>query len=302
MLAAFQSADQITRAKEIHVSNEQREGNEVFSAGAAKAAGFQVRDVMRDDFGYEVPVDSVPLPSKGLIYPSDSPLHGRETVDVKAMTAKEEDILTSRALIKKGTVITELIRSCLIDKRIDVDSMVAGDRNAIMVALRVTGYGSQYKAEVTCPECNESCKHEFSLLELPIKNLEEAPVNPGENLFEFVLPVTKKKVRYKLLNGRDEQEMMTIAERQKKQGMRADSLVTTRLLHTVVAVEGVADRSKVQHFVKNMPARDSLALRKHIDSIEPGIEMKAWLDCPNCSENSEVRLPMGASFFWPDAE
>jgi ribosomal protein L37AE/L43A len=284
------------------VANEQREGNEVFSAGAAKAAGFQVRDVMRDDFGYEVPVDSVPLPSKGLVYPQENPLHGCETVDVKAMTAKEEDILTSRALIKKGTVITELIRSCLIDKRIDVDSMLAGDRNAIMVALRVTGYGSQYKAEVTCPECGENCKHDFSLLELPIKSLEESPVSPGENLFEFALPVTGKRVRFRLLNGRDEQEMMIIAERQKKQGMRSDTLVTTRLLHTVVTVDGVTDRAKVQHFVRNMPARDSLALRKHIDAIEPGIEMKAWMDCPNCGENSEVRLPMGASFFWPDAE
>jgi hypothetical protein len=284
------------------VSKEQREGNEVFNANTAKASGFQVRDVMRDDFGFEIPVDSVPLPSKGLIYPTDSPLHMCETVDVKAMTAKEEDILTSRALIKKGTVINELIKSCLVDKRIDVNSMTAGDRNAIMIALRVTGYGSQYTVDVTCPACSESCKHDFSLLELPIKYLEEEPLASGENLFEFELPVTKKKVKYKFLTGSDETEMMVIAERQKKQGMRSDSLVTSRLMYTIKAVDNITDKNKIQHFIRNMPARDSLTLRKHIDAQEPGIEMKAWFECPACNESSEVRLPMGASFFWPDTE
>jgi hypothetical protein len=218
------------------------------------------------------------------------------------MTAREEDILTSRALIKKGTVITELIRSCLTDKRIDVDSMLVGDRNAVMVALRVTGYGAGYTAEVTCPECDENSKQEFSLLELPIKRLDSHPVNAGENLFEFHLPVTKKKAHFKLLTGRDEQEIATIVERMKKQGQKTDSLVTTRLLHSVVSIDGITDRNKVQAFVRNMPAGDSLALRKHMDRIEPGIEMKAWMECQHCSESSEVRLPMGASFFWPDAE
>jgi hypothetical protein len=107
--------------------------------GGAVPAGIQTKDVMRDDFGFEVPIESVPLPSNGVVYPADSPLHDRETVDIRSMTAREEDILTSRALIKKGTVITELIRSCLTDKRIQVQDMLAGDRNAIMVALRITG-------------------------------------------------------------------------------------------------------------------------------------------------------------------
>jgi hypothetical protein len=284
------------------MSTEQREGNEVFSAQAARAQGFQVRDVMRDDFGYEIPVDAVPLPSSGLVYPKDNPLHGQETVDIRAMTAREEDILTSRALIKKGTVITELIRSCLVDKRVDVDSMLVGDRNAVMVALRVTGYGAGYNAEVTCPECSESSKQEFSLLELPIKRLETEPVNPGENIFDFDLPITRKKVRFRLLTGRDELEIATISDRLKKQGQKTDSLVTTRLLHTVLAVDGITDKVKVQSFVRNMPAGDSLALRKYMDKVEPGIEMKAWMECPSCGESSEVRLPMGASFFWPDAE
>jgi len=257
---------------------------------------------MADDFGYEVPVETVPLPSNGIVYPLDSPLHGLETVDIKAMTAREEDILTSRALIKKGTVISELIKSCLVDKNIDVNKMLVGDRNAIMTALRVTGYGSLYNVEVDCPDCGERSKQDFQLTELPIKRLEISPVAEGANLFEFNLPVTKKKVHFRFLIGEDETDIAVAQERRKKLGSQTDNLVTTRLQHQIVAVDGVKDRSKINVFIRGMPARDSLALRKHVDKHEPGIDMKQWMDCPSCMESSEVRLPMGASFFWPDAD
>jgi len=284
------------------VSKETREGNEVFTANQATQAGFQTRNVMADDFGYEVPVETVPLPSNGIVYPLDSPLHGLETVDIKAMTAREEDILTSRALIKKGTVISELIKSCLVDKNIDVNKMLVGDRNAIMTALRVTGYGSLYNVEVDCPDCGERSKQDFQLTELPIKRLEISPVAEGANLFEFNLPVTKKKVHFRFLIGEDETDIAVAQERRKKLGSQTDNLVTTRLQHQIVAVDGVKDRSKINVFIRGMPARDSLALRKHVDKHEPGIDMKQWMDCPSCMESSEVRLPMGASFFWPDAD
>ena len=257
---------------------------------------------MSEDFGYEVPVESVPLPSNGIIYPVESTLHNAETVDIRAMTAREEDILTSRALIKKGTVITELIKSCLVDKTIDVDEMVTGDRNAIMTALRITGYGSQYTVEVDCPECGESSKQDFQLTELPIKRLESSPVAVGAHLFEFTLPLTKKTVHYKYMTGKDEANISVLQERRKKQKLQSDNLVTTRLEHQIVAIDGIKDRLKISQFIRSMPARDSLALRKKIDNTEPGIDMTAWMDCPHCFETSEVRLPMGASFFWPDSE
>jgi hypothetical protein len=257
---------------------------------------------MRDDFGFETPVDLVPLPSQGKIYPPETGFHEKETIEVRAMTAKEEDILTSRALIKKGTVITELIKSCLVDKSLDVDVLTSGDRNAIMTALRVTGYGADYNVDVSCPACSANQKQEFSLAELPIRRLEISPVAPGSNLFSFNLPMSKKTVHFKFLTGKDENEMNLIQERQKKQGARSDSLVTTRLLHSIISVEGITDRNKIGTFIRNMPARDSLALRKHMDKHEPGIDMKAWMTCIECDEHSEVNLPLGASFFWPDTE
>ena len=282
-------------------TNERKARNEIFG-GQGNTPMMPTSNVMKDDFGFEIPVESVPLPSKGVVYDTESPLYGCETVEIRAMTAREEDILTSKALIKKGTVITHLLESCLIDKRIKTSEMLAGDRNALMTALRITGYGSDYVVEVDCPTCSERSKQTFQLTDLPIKRLEDPPVADGANLFEFKLPMTKHTVRYKFLTGKDEEDIMIMQERKKKTGMQGDNLVTTRLQYCMVSVNGVSDRGKLGAFIRNMPARDSLALRKHIDKREPGIDMKSWMDCPHCLETSEVRLPLGASFFWPDTE
>jgi len=280
------------------MAKERASRNEVFSG---QKSGVPTSNVMKDDFGYEVPVELVPLPSGGIVYPEDSPLYGKNAVEVRAMTAREEDILTSKALIKKGTVITHLIKSCLIDKSVDVRNMISGDRNALMIALRVTGYGQSYKVDVDCPACSERSSQAFDLADLPIKQLSLEPTQEGTNLFNFELPVTKKNVQFKFLTGRDEEEIMTMTARKKKSGL-GDNLVTTRLTYSIVSIDGITNKSKVNGFIRNMPARDSLALRRHIDKNEPGIDMKSWMSCDSCLADSEVRLPLGAGFFWPDAD
>lgn len=276
-----------------------RKGNEVFDNQRQTMA--PRRDVLKDDFNFEIPVQSVPLPSGGVIYPVDSSMHGKTEVSIKAMTAREEDILTSRALIKKGTVITELLKSAIVEEGFDPDIMLSGDRNALMITLRVTGYGAGYTCEVDCPSCSQRTKQTFDLSKLPIKELEIEPVALGANLFETELPVTNKKVRFKFLTGVDEQEMAIMADRKKKQGVTVDSMITTRLNHQIVSIDGITDKTKIGFFTRAMPARDSLHLRKFIDKSEPGIDMKAWMDCTSCFESSEVRLPLGASFFWPES-
>ena len=273
------------------------------------AAGWtgQRSDVLRDEFGLEIPTENVPLPSKGVLYPPDHPLHMQETVQIRAMTAREEDILTSKALIKRGTVITELIKSCLIDKRIDPMDMILGDRNAIMVALRITGYGSDYKIEVQCPSCGEKSKQAFNLAELPITRLNEEPVALGSNLFEAPMPKNRDTdpdlvIRYRHMTGKDEMEITQSQERLKKQGFQSDNLITTRYRQQIVAVNDITDKTKIQMFIQKMPTRYSLALRKSMDNNEPGIEMKQDIRCPHCAEESEVSMPLGANFFWPDSK
>ena len=262
----------------------------------------QVSNVMKDDFGFEIPVESVPLPSRGVIYSEDGSLFGKDTIDIKPMTAREEDILTSRAYIKNGTVLTKLLSSCIVDNSIDPDLLISGDRNALLVSLRITGYGADYEVEVDCPECGTKSKQNFDLSQLAIKRLEVEPVSLGQNLFEVKLPVTKKNVRVKFLTGNDERDMMITSERRKKSGMKIESMITDRLSRSIVSVDGITDRNKLTFFVKNLPARDSLALRRFLDKHEPGIIMKSWMNCPHCHEQSEVGLPMGAAFFWPDTE
>ncbi len=262
----------------------------------------QVSNVMKDDFDFEIPQESVPLPSRGVIYSQEGPLHGQETIDIKPMTAREEDILTSRAYIKSGTVLTKLLQSCIVNKSIKPDDLISGDRNALLVSLRITGYGADYDVEVDCPECGTKSKQTFDLSQLAIKRLEVDPVIQGENLFEVQLPVTKKTVRVKFLTGHDERDMMITNERKKKSGMKVETAITDRLSRSIVSVSGVSDRNKLNFFVKNIPARDSLALRRFLDKHEPGIVMKSWMTCSHCHEQSEVGLPMGASFFWPDTE
>ena len=281
------------------MGKKQRSGNAVF---ADQQSGIKKTNVMKEDFGFDVPVELVPLPSGGIVYPLDSPLSGQNAIEVRAMTAREEDILTSKALIKKGTVITHLIKSCLTNKDIDVKNMLSGDRNALMVGLRVTGYGSDYTCEVECPVCEHRSKQTFNLTDLPVKQLKIDPIAEGKNLFSFELPLTKKTVEFRFLTGKDEEEIMITNDRKKKSGFTGSNLITTRLMYCVASVDGITDRSKISGFIRNMPARDSLALRKYMDEHEPGVDMKSWMDCPGCYDQSEVRLPLGATFFWPDAE
>ena len=261
----------------------------------------QKRNVMIDDFGIDIAVESVPLPSKGIIYESEGSLFGTEHLEIKPMTAREEDILTSRAYIKNGSVISKLISSCLIDKSIEPDDLISGDRNALLIALRITGYGSDYELEISCPACSKTSKNSFDLSSLRLKRLEIDPVEIGQNLFEVRLPVTKKNVKVKFLTGHDEREMMIINDRKKKSGLNIDSSITDRLNRSIVEIEKITDRNKISMFVQNMPVRDSLALRKFLDRYEPGVDMKSRMTCNHCHEESEVELPIGPTFFWPDA-
>jgi len=283
--------------------SEEREQNKVFQAPAVDpripttTAAAQVQK----DFGIEIPVETVPLPSGGVVYNPKSSLYGRETVEIRAMTAREEDILTSRALLKKGTVISELIKSCLTDKSINPVDLLIGDRNALMTAIRITGYGAEYDAEVECNECSTKAPRQFNLGELPIRRLEIKPVQDGLNVFEFLLPYSKKAVRFKFLTGRDEEEIVATGEKQKKLGLQGESGITTNLLYSIVSIDGVEDRAKIAGFVRMMPARDSLALRNYIRDNEPGIRMKQDVSCPSCGHTEEVSMPLGVNFLWPQS-
>lgn len=278
--------------------------NDVFAASSndkrqSAPEGVIRQDIMKE-FDWEVPVDISPLPSQGRVYPVNSSLHGKESLAIKAMTAKEEDILMSRAFSKQGTTVTELIRSCVVDKNFDPGDLLVGDRQALLVAIRITGYGADYRLDLDCPACDKRSTGEFDLSSLELQRLEIDPVTPGANEFLTVLPVSKKRVTFKFMTGKDEQEMNSLVERRRKLlGDGAENVITTRLSFQTLSVEGITDKNKIGMFIANMPARDSLHLREHIRKHEPGLNMKSNFHCSLCGADSEVTLPLGVSFFWP---
>lgn len=251
--------------------------------------------------GYQPPSATVPLPSSGKVYPAGSPLALAETIQIKAMTAREEDILTSRSLLKQGKALDALLRSCVVDRTVDIDSMLVGDRNAALIAIRITGYGQEYKIKISCPKCEAEVEHEFDLATLPVKRLGVDPAVVGLNEFAFRLPVCRKDATFKLMTGADERELSSILERTRKTGAGQESLVTTRLLQQIVSIGGEKDKNKLAGIIRNLPARDSRDLRNYMDKISPGVEMKQAFSCGQCGEESEVDVPMGTEFFWPQS-
>lgn len=284
--------------------------NSIFAARNAAEGGSSggiptqtMHQAAKQDLGFDLGQNIVPLPSRGLVY-SEGPLHMAETIDIKAMTAREEDILMNRSLVRKGTVITELIKSCVMDKNIDVNAMISGDRNALMVAVRITGYGSDYSPKVTCPACEVQQDWTLDLQSLPIRELDLEKlkqVGPGQNAFEVDLPMSKKRVVFKFLTGKEEERILQDIEAKKKKGILQDNLVTTKLMNCIVSIDGVSDRNFINKFCQYMPARDSLVLRKTMDQGEPGIDMSSEFLCTSCGHQEVIPVPLGASFFWPNS-
>lgn len=251
---------------------------------------------------FVIPSEIIPLPSEGRTYPADSPLSNAHGVEIKSMTARDEDILTSRALIKSGKIIGALLRSCILDKTIDPETMLVGDRNAILIGIRITGYGPEYPIKTECPQCASSIEDVVNLGNLPIKRFpEDVTVTPGSSEFSFFLPVSKKNCTFKLFTGLEERDLLGVMEKGRKSGI-AEELVTTRLKLQITAINGDRDANKIAMFVRNMPARDSRDLRAHIDRITPGVELKANIVCKSCDYEGLMEVPLSTDFFWPQAK
>ena len=255
----------------------------------------------------EVPGEIVPLPSKGKLYETDHPLYGEDSVQIKRMSNKEENILHSRALIRKGLVVNELIKSCLLNKSIDPDGLLIGDKSAILTAVRITGLGKDYLTKTTSPCCEEVFDHTFDLSKCQIKELAEDPIKTGENLFEFTLPQSGAKVKFKLLTAGDESDISATQEARrkaiKKQAPNAsevDTNITDRLMKSIVSYDGERDKFKIAKHVMEMRSPDSRAIRSYIRRIEPDLNMVEEVECPQCGDVEKHNIPMGIEFLWPE--
>lgn len=251
-----------------------------------------------------VPSEAITLPSEGKFYPPGHPLHQAQYIEIRPMTARDEDILTSRALFKSGKVIDSLLRSCILTPGIDASQMLAGDRNAAIIGIRVSGYGIDYSVKVECPSCNEKTDVDVNLGKLPLKGVPDSvqPIAPFTNEFAFALPVSGVTVTFKLPTGNDENELSQTIDRVRKM-TGSENIVTNRLLIQLLSVNGERDRNKIATFIRSMPARDSRELRSYMDEIAPDVKFVQKFTCPVCSfETEEVDVPLSTDFFWPKSK
>jgi len=244
----------------------------------------------------QYPSEMIDLPSRGKLYSNDSPLREGK-LELKYMTAKEEDILTSQNLIKKGVVLEKLLDSLILTKGVTTKDLIVGDKNAVMVAARILGYGPEYTCEIANPITQEPFQHTFNLADCPFK---ETPKDIEENNFEFELPISKTKITFKLLTGREEKIIENELKSMKKVGSDVATEMTARLRYLITSVNGDSSKSVINKFVTNMLSRDSFELRKEISRISPDIDMKQEIDVEG--DMVTVEIPMTANFFWPNPE
>ena len=241
---------------------------------------------------YKFPTEMVDLPSKGYFYADGHPLSSGK-VEVKYMTAKEEDILTSQNLIQQGLVIDKLLESLIVDKSVKLDDMLIGDKNAIMVAARILGYGKDYQFTYD----DEEQSVDLSTLE-PVE-LDFSKFTKGRNEFNFKLPNSEREVVFKLLNGGDEKEIDSEIKAKQKISKEQSSELTTRLKKMILSVDGKSEKSHINNFVDNeFLSRDSLAFRQYLSSITPDVNMTTKV-VDSTGKESEVTIPVTLRFFWP---
>ena len=251
-------------------------------------------------FSFVVPTEFVQLPSKGRFYPPGHPLHNQEMIEVKQMTAKEEDILTSRSLLKQGVAIDRVLQSIVIDPRIDVSSLLVGDRNAIVVSCRVSGYGSEYTTSITCPSCEAKNDYTFDLNEATITNgVLEGVTQNGDGTFNTVLPKSNLSVDFRLLTGRDE-KFLTQGQTTKNKN-KADRLITSQLRGILASVNDNDTAEALNYVANNLPSMDSKYLREVYKSVQPNVDLTQHYQCEECGFQKDMEVPLTADFFWPNS-
>jgi hypothetical protein len=246
---------------------------------------------------YPFPTEVISLPSKGLCYPETHPLSKGE-ITIKLMTAKEEDILTSANLVKKGIHLDKLLESVVVEPGVNINDLLIGDKNAILVTSRVLAFGADYKVSVMDPDSGEPTDTIVDLSKIQIKEVDESILN-RYNEYPFTLPVSKAQIKFKLLTHGDEiaiNKDIEASEKTLKQGNE----ITARYRRVIVEVDGVRDLGTISNFVTNrLLAGDSKALRKYMASITPDLDLTFNYESPLTGETEALRIPFGIDFFYP---
>ena len=292
-------------------NNEDRTGERLATAASAPppmpGAGSEAPSMVLD---FTCPTEFVDLPSKGRFYPEGHPLHGRESVEIRFMTAKDEDILTSKSLLKKGVAVDRFLQNIIVDKNIKLPDLLIGDKNALVVAARITGYGTNYSTKTTCPACASTQQYDFDLGEGKVnagglESVREYTPAVAEDIEEtenntwlVKCPRSNVVVELRLLTGAHEKYMLKSQAMKKKQKL-PEAMLTDQLRQTIVSVNGDTKASNINKFIDIMPAMDSRFLRGVYEKLMPNIDLTQHFECQSCDFEQEMEVPFTTDFFWP---
>ena len=244
---------------------------------------------------HKFPTEVIDLPSQGKVYPKDSPI-AEGKIELKYMTTREEDILMSQNLIKKGVVIDKLLDSLIVTKGVKQADLILGDKNAVLVAARILAYGPEYTTEITNPnDVEQKVQHTFDLSKCPFKPLPD--VNYTDNSFDYTTSIGKTKLKFKLLTGKEEKLIDKDVEQSAKFGY--ESSISTRLRYMITEVDGDSTPEMITTYTQNMLARDSVAFRKHVQEITPDIELTQEIELGG--DTVSASIPLTVEFFWPSS-
>jgi len=259
-----------------------------------------------DPLSFVVPTEFVDLPSLGSYYGESHPLHGKDTIEIKFMTAKEEDILTSQSLLEKGVALDRLVANLILDKAVRPQSLLTGDRNAILIAARCSGFGTDYETSITCPVCSSTSKYIYNLENavstsgLTLEELEENDIrSSGSGTFMVTLPKNPVEVEFQLLTGAEERAIADAAEKRRRK-KEPEQMVTDQLKLIIISVNGYTDAALIDRFVESMTLTDTRYLREIYQKVNPNIELKEVFVCDDCDHSDEFNFPFTTDFFWPN--
>jgi hypothetical protein len=274
--------------------------------------GLDTKKPQQDDIAgatgltFVTPIEIVDLPSRGVFYPEGHPLHNKDTIEIRYMTAKDEDTLSNQSLLKKGMALEKVLQDIVVDKTINMDTLLVGDKNAVIVAARKSAYGTDYQTKVTCPSCGKVQGYEFDLHNCNVKEpisdeeLEQLGIHKTEDCtFIFNLPILKVPVELKLLTGRDENFISQRVREAQLAKKDVESLLLLQLRLMIKSINNMSDPKVIAEVVTMLPAKDSKTIRQVYSQITPNMDLSHDFECKSCSFETRLEVPFTADFFWP---
>lgn len=276
-------------------NNEERVGAKKTSSSSAAPQAAQTGPAPLE---FVRPTTVLALPSEGKFYGEGHPLHNQDTIEIRQMTTAEEDILSNRTLLQKGTALDKFLERILVDARVGPEDLLVGDKNAVLIQARIDGYGNDYTTQISCPTCSATNQHTFNLTECitPVEAESSDAVQTATGNFLVTLD-NGWEVEIKPLTGADENKLLKSSTNRKKAGL-SETVVQDQLNAMIVSVSGHTDRGTIAKAVQHMTGKQSRTLRETYKKVVPNIELRSEVDCRECGATTEMEVPLGADFFW----